>query len=32
MSASSEADVVLPDGVDLHARPAAEFVRTAMRL
>jgi phosphotransferase system HPr (HPr) family protein len=29
MSASSET-VVLPDGVDLHARPAAEFVRTAM--
>ena len=31
MSASSEADVFLPPGVDLHARPAAEFVRTAMR-
>jgi phosphotransferase system HPr (HPr) family protein len=31
MSASSEAAVVLPDGVDLHARPAAEFVRTALR-
>ena len=31
MSASSEIDVVLPPGVDLHARPAAEFVRTAMR-
>ena len=30
MSASSEIDVVLPPGVDLHARPAAEFVRTAM--
>jgi phosphotransferase system HPr (HPr) family protein len=32
MPASSEAlaDVVLPAGVDLHARPAAEFVRTAM--
>jgi phosphocarrier protein HPr len=30
--ASSEITVVdLPDGVDLHARPAAEFVRTAMR-
>lgn len=30
--ASSEALVVtLPDGVDLHARPAADFVRTAMR-
>ena len=24
-------DVTLPDGVDLHARPAADFVRTAMR-
>jgi phosphotransferase system HPr (HPr) family protein len=23
--------VVLPDGVDLHARPAADFVKTAMR-
>jgi phosphotransferase system HPr (HPr) family protein len=23
--------ITLPDGVDLHARPAAEFVRTAMR-
>ena len=23
--------VALPDNVDLHARPAAEFVRTAMR-
>jgi phosphotransferase system HPr (HPr) family protein len=30
MSASSEVEVVLPPGVDLHARPAAEFVRTAM--
>jgi phosphotransferase system HPr (HPr) family protein len=30
MPASSEAAVVLPAGVDLHARPAAEFVRTAM--
>ena len=30
--ASSEAVVVsLPKGVDLHARPAADFVRTAMR-
>jgi phosphotransferase system HPr (HPr) family protein len=33
--ASSEtvaaAAVALPGGVDLHARPAAEFVRTAMR-
>ena len=29
--ASSEAMVVtLPAGVDLHARPAADFVRTAM--
>ena len=24
-------DVTLPEAVDLHARPAAEFVRTAMR-
>jgi phosphotransferase system HPr (HPr) family protein len=31
VSVSSELEVVLPDGVDLHARPAAEFVRTAMR-
>jgi phosphocarrier protein HPr len=29
--ASSEVKVVLPEGVDLHARPAADFVRTAMR-
>src|SRR5215218_108420 len=30
--ASSEAVLVtLPSGVDLHARPAADFVRTAMR-
>jgi phosphotransferase system HPr (HPr) family protein len=30
--ASSEAVLVtLPTGVDLHARPAADFVRTAMR-
>jgi phosphocarrier protein HPr len=29
MPASSE--VVLPAGVDLHARPAATFVRTAMQ-
>ena len=29
--ASSEAVVRLPDDVDLHARPAAQFVRTAMR-
>jgi phosphotransferase system HPr (HPr) family protein len=27
---SSEAVVALPAGVDLHARPAADFVRTAM--
>jgi phosphotransferase system HPr (HPr) family protein len=30
MSASSEATVALPDAVALHARPAADFVRTAM--
>jgi phosphotransferase system HPr (HPr) family protein len=30
MPASSETAVVLPAEVDLHARPAAEFVRTAM--
>jgi phosphotransferase system HPr (HPr) family protein len=30
MPASSESVVWLPDGVDLHARPAARFVRTAM--
>jgi phosphotransferase system HPr (HPr) family protein len=30
MPESSEAAVVLPAGVDLHARPAAEFVRTAL--
>jgi phosphotransferase system HPr (HPr) family protein len=29
--ASSEALVRLPAGVDLHARPAADFVRCAMR-
>ena len=29
-SPSSERLVSLPDGVDLHARPAARFVRTAM--
>jgi len=29
--ASSEARVTLPDGVALHARPAAIFVRTAMK-
>jgi len=28
---SSETTVALPTGVDLHARPAANFVRTAMR-
>ena len=26
-----DAQVTLPDDVDLHARPAANFVRTAMR-
>lgn len=31
MPESSEAEVTLPDGVALHARPAALFVRTAMR-
>jgi phosphocarrier protein HPr len=30
VSTSSEASVALPDCVDLHARPAADFVRTAM--
>ena len=31
-TASSETVLVaLPDSVDLHARPAADFVRTAMR-
>lgn len=30
-TASSETRVELPAGVDLHARPAAEFVRAAMR-
>ena len=30
-TASSEASVALPADVDLHARPAAEFVRAAMR-
>jgi phosphotransferase system HPr (HPr) family protein len=30
MSASSEATVQLPADVDLHARPAARFVRMAM--
>jgi len=28
--ASSESSISLPVSVDLHARPAAEFVRTAM--
>jgi len=28
---SSETLVALPSDVDLHARPAADFVRTAMR-
>jgi phosphocarrier protein HPr len=28
--ASSETSVRLPEAVDLHARPAADFVRTAM--
>jgi phosphotransferase system HPr (HPr) family protein len=27
----SAIQITLPDAVDLHARPAAEFVRTAMR-
>ena len=31
MSASSEATATLPADVDLHARPAAEFVRAAMQ-
>jgi phosphotransferase system HPr (HPr) family protein len=30
MPASSERIVMLPAGVDLHARPAAAFVRTAV--
>jgi phosphocarrier protein HPr len=30
MPASSESVVLLPADVDLHARPAAQFVRTAM--
>ena len=30
MPTSSETLVELPAGVDLHARPAAEFVKTAM--
>ena len=31
MPTSSETLVVLPDAVDLHARPAADFVRAAMK-
>lgn len=31
MPASSETKFTLPEGVDLHARPAAEFVKTALR-
>ena len=31
MLASSETTVALPAGVDLHARPAATFVKAAMR-
>ena len=31
MPTSSETQVALPANVDLHARPAADFVRTAMR-
>jgi phosphotransferase system HPr (HPr) family protein len=30
-SETVEADVALPDDVDLHARPAADFVRASMR-
>jgi phosphotransferase system HPr (HPr) family protein len=30
-SASSESTVALPEGVSLHARPAATFVKTALR-
>jgi phosphotransferase system HPr (HPr) family protein len=29
--AVAQAAITLPDTVDLHARPAADFVRTAMR-
>jgi phosphotransferase system HPr (HPr) family protein len=29
--ATADGEVTLPDDVDLHARPAADFVRTAMR-
>ena len=31
MQVSSESTVALPDGVALHARPAATFVKTALR-
>jgi phosphotransferase system HPr (HPr) family protein len=31
VSASSESTVALPAGVALHARPAATFVKTALR-
>lgn len=31
MPASSESTVALPEGVALHARPAATFVKTALR-
>jgi phosphocarrier protein HPr len=31
VSASSESAVALPEGVALHARPAATFVKTALR-
>ena len=31
MPASSESTVALPPGVALHARPAATFVKTALR-
>ena len=31
MQVSSETTVALPDGVALHARPAATFVKTALR-
>ena len=31
MQANSEIQVALPEAVALHARPAANFVRTAMR-
>jgi phosphotransferase system HPr (HPr) family protein len=31
VAASAAAEATLPDDVDLHARPAADFVRAAMR-